>query len=322
MQYGFNDLSFPPDLIGNSPEIAQLKKHLPVVGNSDEHVVIFGESGTERLAAAKIVLESSPRKDRPLVVTEGTRVNSALEQEVNVKFFEQGLDENNKLSGTLVLDSFEKLDNEAQNKLLPIAKKAYLKDPKSGEAVESDIRIIATASPVIQTQLEDGSFDSELFFVLSTLSVRLPALRDRKQDIPFLFEHYLKQVCQQTEREVPPVNFEVFTELLKHNWPGNLKELENTVRSMLVMTATGQELDVDSLPFAHEKEVFTKLQIQNLNLAISNLEKELITKTLRRFAGNQSNAARLLGVSETNLRYKMKKLGIKRRDFIWGKGIA
>jgi len=149
------------------------------------------------------------------------------------------------------------------------------------------------------------------------LTIRVPSLKDRRQDIPVLFEHYLKQICQDLGRPVPPINFEIFNQMLKYEWPGNVKELENVVRS-LVLASPETELLPQALPFFNDQQQFSRLELQSLGIAVAKLEKELIERALRKFAGNQSRAAQVLNISEPNLRFKMKKLGIRKQDFVYG----
>jgi DNA-binding NtrC family response regulator len=304
-----------PGLIGNSPEMVQLRKHLPIIADGDDNVIIYGETGTEKMASANVIFSESGRTEQPLITTDASRLNADFESELApLKSGSNG----QQLRGTVIIEDLHNLDKNAQAKLLPLAKRSIIKDD-AGSAAASNIRIIATALPEIQEKMQKGVFNSELFLLISAFSVKIPSLRDRKQDIPFLFEHFLKEFAAETGKELPPVNFEVFNQMLKHNWLGNTKELENTVRNMVLQSTPTTELNIDALPFVDEKEPFSRVQIQDINIAVSNLEKELINKTLRKFAGNQSNAARILGISETNLRYKMKKLGIRRRDFTFGK---
>ncbi|MBN1541802.1 sigma-54-dependent Fis family transcriptional regulator [candidate division KSB1 bacterium] len=318
-QIQWNDILFQGELVGNSPEINQIRKSLPHIGRSDQHVIILGNPGTEKLLVAKIIFEQSSYRDGLLIITDATRLNAAYEYEIGRHLPEktEPAESISTLSGTIVLQNLEHLTAEAQIKLLNIAKRGYLTLPIQGTetTIETDFRILSTASPAIQDSIKSGRFESELFLSLSALMVKLPALVERKQDIPLLFEYYLERFCAELERPLPAVNFEIFNQMLKHPWQGNLKELENTVRS-LVLSSPADELLPEALPFYNAHQQFSKLELQSLGTAIAQVEKELIEKALRRFAGNQSRAAQILGISEPNMRFKMKKLGIRKDDFL------
>jgi DNA-binding NtrC family response regulator len=217
--------------------------------------------------------------------------------------------------GTIVIQNIENLEKKVQQNVLNLAKKGYMIE--NGPAYETDFRIIATAAHRIHEQVKQEKFDSELFLSLSELMIKIPSLRDRKQDIPVLFEYFLKKICNDIGRPVPPINFEIFNQMLKHNWAGNIKELENVIRSLVLMSPEG-ELSPEVLPFFNTQQQFSKIELQSLGMAVANVEKELIEKALRKFAGNQSRAAKILGISEPNMRFKMKKLGIRKEDFILG----
>ena len=305
------------ELIGNSNEINQIRKSLPLIGKSDQHVMILGDPGTEKMVVAKIVFENSNRALDPFILTEATRLNTAYEQEIWKPLKEQTATKSEKLFGTLVIQNIELINHCAQEKLYNIAQKSYLTDPETKKPIETDFRIIATAAPKIQTNVKENKFDSELFLTLTGSIVKLPGLNDRKQDIPGLFDYFLNQICRELDRSLPPVNFEIFNQMLKYDWQGNVKELENVVRTLVLASPEGQLLP-EALPFFNTRQQFNKLELQSLGMAVSQLEKELIEKALAKFAGNQTRAAQALCVSEPNLRFKMKKLGIKKEDFVLG----
>ncbi len=308
------------ELIGNSTEINQIRKSLPLIGKSDQHVMILGDPGTEKMVVAKIVFENSKRTAQTVIVTEASRLNTAYEQEIQTPLKDQAARNNSqKLFGTLVIQNIELMNQTAQDKLYNIAQKSYLTDLNDKKPIETDFRIIATASPKIQNQVKDNQFNSELFLTLTGSIVKLPALNDRKQDIPAFFDYFLNQICKELDRPVPPVNFEIFNQMIKYDWQGNVKELENVVRTLVLASPEGQLLP-EALPFFNTKQQFNKLELQSLGMAVSQLEKELIEKALAKFAGNQTRAAQALCISEPNLRFKMKKLGIKKEDFVLGSG--
>ncbi len=313
----WHDLLTVTELLGHSPEINQIRKSLPIMGPRSQHVMVIGDLGTEKLLVAKILFDHSTRTDDLLIITEADKLNSAYEHEIWRQALDQSENNPDKLVGTLVVQDVEHLDPEAQRKMLSAAKKGYFAPPDQDRQIETDFRLITTAVPEINEKSRDKSFLSELYLSLSELMIKLPAIKDRKQDIPLFFDYFLKQICQRLERDIPPVNFEIFNQMLRHEWQGNIKELENVVQSLVLSSPDG-ELKPELLPFFDFKEEFSQLELQTLGLAVARVEKELIEKALRRFGGNQSRAAQVLGISEPNMRFKMKKLGVRKEDFILG----
>lgn len=309
------------ELIGNSSEIARIRHSIASVAKTDNHVTIMGEAGTEKLAAARQIFKNSARSARPLFVVKASRLNLGFEQEIWSLFSRQE-EQNNadaeSVVGTLILEDMENLNAEAQTGMMALAQREPIRQYPAGNPVPTDVRVIATAMPIMQNNLAEGGYDMNLYLALTSVIIKIPPLRDRKQDIPLLFDYFLKRMCEEVGREVPAVNFEVFSQLLKHDWRGNLQELENTVRT-LVLSGDGKELEPDGLPFSVEKSHFSKLELQDIGSAVARLEKELISKALAKFAGNQSRAAQELCMSETNLRYKMKKLGLSKKEFSFGR---
>jgi len=304
------------ELIGHSPEMNHLRNYLPSIAKSDENVTVYGEAGTEKLLATKILYESSHRKDKQLLFSNANNLNAHYDEEVTDKFLAGRKKSDAPFLGTLIVENLEYLDETAQQKLLTLAQKTALEI--KNQTIPTDIRIIATAHPNLISDLKNNKFNSDLFLALTSVSLKIPPLRERRQDIPLLFEHYLKKQCLDLKKPIPSVDFEVFNHLMKHDWQGNVKELENIIRTMILTSPEG-ELITDSLPFEVENLHFSRIQIQDLHSAVCQLEKELIQKALRKFAGNQSKAAKVLALSEPNLRYKMKKLKINKKDYAFGR---
>jgi DNA-binding NtrC family response regulator len=305
------------DLIGHSPSVYQIRRSIPILAKGDQPVLITGEPGTEKLLLARLIIESSGRKKAPVLITDAAKLNKTFDQEVQTMLQQQDISLEEGLQGTLIVQNLEYLDREAQARLMSFAQGGYLQLQHLPDPVATDFRIITTATGKLQEYAKDGMFNSELYLTLSAMTVKLPSVRERKQDIVAFFEFYLDYFCRKMGRTVPPMPFEIFHQILKYSWPGNVKEIENAVRSVVVSSPEGQLL-IETLPFVDEAEKFQRVELQNLNRAVAQLEKEMIERALRRFAGNQSRAAQVLHLSEPNLRFKMKKLGIRKEEFIMG----
>lgn len=305
------------DLIGHSPAIYQIRRSIPILAKGDQPVLITGEPGTEKLLIARLIIDSSNRKKAPVLITDAAKLNKTFDQEIQSLIQQSDQPREGSLQGTLIVQNLEYLDRESQARLMSFAQGGYLQLPHQSEPMAADFRIISTATGKLQEYTKEGLFNSELFLTLSAMTVKLPALRERKQDIVAFFEFYLEFFCRKMGRTVPPMPFEIFHQILKYTWPGNVKEMENAVRSVVVSSPEGVLL-MEALPFVDEAEKFQRVELQSLNRAVAQLEKEMIERALRRFAGNQSRAAQVLHLSEPNLRFKMKKLGIRKEEFIMG----
>ena len=303
------------DLIGHSPAIYQIRRSIPILAKGDQPVLIIGEPGTEKLLIAKLIIDNSVRKKAPVFITDAAKLNKTFDQEIQSLLQQQEHSSADGLRGTLIVQNLEYLDRESQARLMSFAQ-GYSRSTARRTHCRR-FRIISTATSKLQEYAKEGIFSSELYLTLSAMTVKLPALRERRQDIVAFFEFYLNYFCRKIGRSVPPMPFEIFHQILKYSWPGNVKEMENAVRSVVVSSPEGMLL-IEALPFVDEADKFQRVELQSLNRAVAQLEKEMIERALRRFAGNQSRAAQVLHLSEPNLRFKMKKLGIRKEEFIMG----
>jgi DNA-binding NtrC family response regulator len=213
--------------------------------------------------------------------------------------------------GILFLDNLEDVTPEYQRELLQVLRERKIRRVGGSENVPVDIRIIATSLCNLPEELDSRGFRKELFYLLNTLQVMIPPLRERKQDIPELFIYFLKKFCDEQGRDVPAVPTEMFESIMEYDWRGNVRELENCVHNLLAMSPELQ-LSTEFLPFRVKHHPLDQLEVKNLKGVINEVETYLIGKALRKFAGNQVKAARLLGIPEATLRFKIKKYQIPR----------
>ena len=296
------------EFIGCSKSILNLRKLITSVAKGDDHVTIYGEVGTEKILTAITIFEKQ-KQYKKLFYAQSNQMNVSIDEFVSQTFFPDGNYSKKTLAGILLIEAVEELSTDIQQYLLSILQSKKISNPKIQKDIPINLRVISTAMPKLIQYLQEGNFDSNLFFELTSVSIKIPSLRERKQDIPLLLEYFLKKFCHDMVKEIPPCEFEILDAILKYDWPGNVLEFQNIVRSMIVTSPQG-ELDLSALPLPIKKDHFSEIGLQDLKVATASLEKELIQKALRRFAGNQSKAAKVLCISEPNLRYKMKKLKI------------
>ena len=214
-------------------------------------------------------------------------------------------------SGILFLDNIGDMNSEYQDEFVRILRDKMVRRVGGDVSKKIDFRVISTSDRDLLPEVDSGRFRKELYHLVNELTLVIPSLRERKQDIPELFSFFLKRFCEQEGREEPAVQSEIFESILEYKWKGNIRELENTVQNLVMMSPEG-ELSPDFLPFRIKKHHFDFLEPRNLKRVVSDLEIFLIKKALGKFGGNQVKAAKLLGVPEATLRFKMKKYAILR----------
>jgi len=302
-------------VVGMSLEAKQLNRIIKKVARTDEPVLLVGDVGTGKTFCAESIHALSTRKEQPFV-----RVNcAALGNTICMNDFLGRGDSSpdnaglplvrQAKKGVLFLENIADLSADFQSVLTGIiAERKYTPVGLSkGRSVE--FRIIAATAVELADTLKEGGFQKKLFTLLTPRTVRLPPLRDRRQDVPELLLFFLKQYCESNQLQIPAVPAEIFEYMLAYDWKGNVRELKNCVETLVMMSPPG-ELCLDYLPFKVQRHPLDCLDVRDLNGATSAVEVYLIRKALEKFAGNQVKAARQLGLPEATLRFKIKKYAI------------
>ncbi|MFN3693898.1 MAG: sigma 54-interacting transcriptional regulator, partial [Ignavibacterium sp.] len=185
----------------------------------------------------------------------------------------------------------------------------------SNESIDIDVRVIAATHQNLHQKIKDGSFREDLFYRLNVISINIPPLRERKEDILPLIEHFIKKYAEENDKTGIEISKEAIDYLMKYNYPGNVRELENIIERAVVLSRQNI-ITVNDLPsnvkgFKTETDPILE-ENKTLNEQVEALEKKLIYDALMKANGNQSLAGRMLGITERNLRYKMQKYGIKK----------
>ena len=298
-------------IVGSSPEARRLRRAVKKLGKIDSNVLIVGETGTGKEFIARQIYNLSPRQNNAFV-----EINcAALGKTIDIKdLFGDEADGSVGLlekadKGILFLDNIGDMNSEYQDEFLRLLRERKFKKVDGRDNIEIEMRIISTSDTDLNHDIESGKFKKELYYLLNTLTLPIPPLRERKQDIPELFSYFLKKYCEEEGKEEPAVQSEIFESILEYDWKGNVRELENTVKNLLMMSPEG-ELSPEFLPFRIKKHPLDFLEPRNLKGVISEIEVYLIKKALKKYGGNQVKAAKLLGVPEATLRFKMKKYAI------------
>lgn len=306
-------------IIGNSPEAKRLKRAVKKLSKVNSNILILGDTGSGKEFIAKQIHQNSPRKNRPFIVLNCTALGHTIEKKdlYGEEREESGtikrtigiLDRANR--GTLYLDNLNDASSDYQFELLKIIQEKKYRRIGGKENIPLEIRFISASRSDLTKGVDSGGFRKDLYYLLNTLTINVPTLADRKQDIPELFIYFLKDYCRKHNREVPAVPAELFESILEYDWKGNVRELRNCVENLVMMSPDG-ELSPEFLPFEIKRHPLDFLEVKNLKGVISEVETYLIKKALGKFAGNQVKAARLLGIPEATLRFKMKKYSISK----------
>ena len=306
-----------PKYIGTSPEAKRINRAIRRYSKSEGNVLIVGETGTGKEFTARQIHAQSSRKNRPFITVNCSALGYTIDK---AELFGDESEEAGTIQrtigllekanrGVLYLDNVCDLSPEFQFEVLQVIKEQKFRRIGGKENIKLDVRIISSCDHDMEVAIEDSLFRKDLYYHLKALSVNLTPLKDRKQDIPELFVYFLKMYCEEQEKDIPAVPAEIFESILEYDWKGNIRELRNCVENLVMMSPEG-ELSPAFLPFEIKRHPLDFLEIKNLKGVISEVETYLIRKALTKFAGNQVKAARLLGIPEATLRFKMKKYEI------------
>lgn len=310
--------------ISQSPKMEEVLSIAARAADSKATVLITGESGTGKEVLAKAIHYASPRKDKPFVAVNIPALpETLLESELfgHEKGAFTGAEKSKKgrfeiaEGGTIFLDEIGDIPLNLQVKLLRVLQEHQIERVGSTESINIDVRIIAATHQNLEQKIKDGSFREDLYYRLNIVSLHLPPLRERREDILPLIEHFVSKYSNENNKQNLSLSKEAVDLLMKYNYPGNVRELENAIERAVVLCRS-DVITINDLPnvikgFKAEKEIVTN---ENTSLIeqVEALEKKLIFDALSKANGNQSQAGRMLGLTERNLRYKMQKYGIKK----------
>ena len=294
------------------------------VASSRASVLIRGESGTGKELIAKAIHFHSPRKNQPFVAVNCAALNeNLLESELfgHEKGAFTGADRQHRGrfeaadGGTLFLDEVGDIPLGMQVKLLRVLQEQTFERVGGTTPIPVDVRVIAATNRNPEQLIREGSFREDLFYRLNVISIDIPPLRERRDDIPPLLHHFVESFSKENKRKTLSFSSEAWEMLLRYGYPGNVRELENIVQRAVILSR-GDVLTTDDLPpvmkaLPQEPTPAEGRAIADLPGQVERLEKELVLEALRIQDGNQSRAAAQLGISERNLRYRLKKWGVK-----------
>lgn len=307
-------------IIGSSEKMKAVLDLAGRVAASDASILITGESGTGKELLAKGAHFNSRRADGPFVAVNCAAIpENLIESELfgHVKGSFTGAVKNKEGKfeladgGTLFLDEIGELRLDLQAKILRALQEREVDQVGGSKPVPVDVRVIAATNKDIDRAVKEGSFREDLYYRLSVITLHIPPLRERREDVPLLVSHFLRKSSKDAEVHI---DAEALSALTSYGWPGNVRELENAVERALVLRRGNVITRVD-LPEKLTKEKMSVddiiLNLPEQGISLEDLEKSLITKALEKHKGNQTRAAEYLGISRPTLIYRMEKYGLK-----------
>ena len=306
------------NIIGISKGLGDVLGRVAKVAKSNVSVLLRGESGTGKEIIARTIHSASPRHDKPLIKVNCSAIpDTLLESELfgyTRGAFTGAYEDRNGLfkvadGGTIFLDEIGEISPALQVKLLHVLQDGeFQRLGDYTESIKVDVRIVAATNKNLEEAVEKGSFRKDLYYRLNVIPILIPPLRERKEDIPYLVEHFMKKYA-------PPgtsytISKEVFSLLNAYHWPGNIRELENAIEHAIVM-AEGNNIGVDDLPLAiktYNEQGIQDTHSPDINHAtLEEMERHALLNALNKTRGNFTRAARLLGITRRTLGYRIKK---------------
>lgn len=316
----------PVDLTGTSVAISQLRQLIEKVAPTNSRVMILGPSGSGKELVARLIHRHSSRKEGPFVALNAAAITpermeialfgteTANGQERKVGALEEAH------GGILYLDEIADMPKGTQNKILRVLVDQQFERVGGSKRVSVDIRVISSTSRNLEHLIGEGNFREDLYHRLAVVPVRVPSLAERREDIPFLVDQFMKQISEQVGIKVRPISDDAMAVLQAHDWPGNIRQLRNNIERLMILTRNdggGGAITADMLP----KEIGEMLpnvsgedenHVMTLPLreARELFEREYLVAQINRFGGNISKTAEFVGMERSALHRKLKTLGL------------
>jgi DNA-binding NtrC family response regulator len=308
-------------IIGRSENMQEIFAAIERVAPTRATVLLAGESGVGKDLIARAIHFHSPRRDRPLVKINCSALPENL-MESELFGYEKGAFTGAAASkpgkfeqadtGTVFLDEIGDVPPNIQVKLLRILQEREFERLGSNVTRHIDVRVIAATNQDLRAALEQGTFREDLYYRLNVVPLNIPPLRERKQDIPFLANHFVQKLAPDAGCRVESITDAAMEKLIGYHWPGNVRELENVIeRSLVMCTGTRLEAADIKLEDAPRQRQPSDSHFLPEGLSLDEYERDIIREALRRAAGNKSQAARLLGLTRNALRYRLTQMGME-----------
>lgn len=305
-------------IIGNTPEMQDIFKTITEIAPTEASVLIYGETGTGKELIANAIHYNSDRKDKPLIalhcasLSEGVLESELFGHEKGA--FTGAISQRRGRfelanGGSLFLDEIGEMNSHVQVKLLRVLETGRFERVGGERTLESDVRIIAATNKDMDKEIEEGRFREDLYYRLNVINLRLPPLRERKEDIGWLIDSFLRKYSAKNKKDIKGFTSQSVKMLNNYNWPGNVRELENTIERAVVM-AKKEFIEPNNLP-SNINVYSRKTRMETFHIPLGatmkEIEKKIILETLQTTNGSKSKAAKILGISTRKIEYKIKE---------------
>jgi two-component system response regulator GlrR len=313
-RYGFENI------VGKSKKMQEVMEQISRAAETDSNVCVYGESGTGKELMAKSLHLLSSRKDKPFVAVNCAAIpEGLLESELfgyNKGAFTSATRDKRGLftqahGGTIFLDEVAEMSESMQVKLLRVLQEKQFYPLGSEKPIDVDVRILTATNKNLEDEVKRGKFREDLFYRIYVIPIYLPPLRERKEDIPILADHFIKKNARKMKKEIKGFSTPALQKLLSYSWPGNVRELENTIEYAVAMTA--QEVICEDLIL--QTKTIEEDKLKPLKDAKNEFEKSYISNILSLTGGNVTRAAKLAGKHRADLYDLLKKHDLKPSDF-------
>ena len=305
-------------IIGRSAEMKQVFEMVRQVAPSRSSVLITGESGSGKEMIAEALHYNSPRKDKPFIKLHcAALTESLLESELfghekgaftGAIARKRGRFELAHL-GTLFLDEIGEINQNVQIKLLRVLEEKKFERVGGEETIEVDVRLMAATNRDLKEAISRGAFREDLYYRLNVVNIHIPPLRERKEDIPLLVAAFLREFIQENGKQIEGIDAKARLALYNYSWPGNVRQLRNSVESAVVLSK-GTTITLDDLPPNIRGDSGTDSLRLHVGASLADVEKEVIRSTLAREGGNKSRTAEILGIGRKTLHRKIEEYGL------------
>lgn len=305
-------------IISKSPAMQRIFQIMPEISKSESNVLILGESGTGKELVASAIFHASARNDKPFIVVNcGALPDTLLESELfgykAGAFTDARKDKIGRFAaaegGTIFLDEIGDIPHSLQVKLLRVLQQKVYEPLGSNAPIHADVRIIAATNKDLLELVQQGRFRDDLFYRLNVVNILLPPLRERLEDIPLLLEHFVNKFRAEKQKDIVGISDEVISLLMKYNYPGNIRELENIIEYAFILCPGGY-IQLEHLPETFgglEKQADTPLLLAYEGFSLEEIEKSAIELSLQRNKWKKMLTCRELGISKDTLRRKIEK---------------
>lgn len=312
------------ELTGNSGPILELKEMIGLVASTNAWILIIGENGTGKELVARSIHRQSKRAQKPFIEVNCAAIPEELiESELfgHEKGAFTGATEKRRgkfdlaNEGTIFLDEVADMSLKAQAKILRILEEKKFERVGGSKLIATDVRVLAATNKDLEKEMEEGRFRQDLYYRLNVIPLRVPPLRERKEDIPLLVSHFLGELAMKEGETEKSMTEDALAVLMEHNWPGNVRELKNVIERLVIMTPSDVISGSDIPPIVKGSQDVawddSWYAVNSYRQAKMNFEKRYLAKKLREYEGNVSRTAEAIGLERSNLHRKIKSYGLE-----------